>query len=90
MGTVVVFGDEGKAAIFADGIQQPAAGRTYQMWVIHDDIPESLGTMKPDADGHVSRVIAIDGARGDSFALTVEPEGGSAQPTSAPVLVADL
>ncbi|MEP7360589.1 MAG: anti-sigma factor [Chloroflexota bacterium] len=62
-------------------------GKTYQGWYIVDGSPTSIGTMAADADGNViaSGLEALAGT--DSIAVTVEPQGGSAQPTSDPIIV---
>jgi anti-sigma-K factor RskA len=67
----------------------PAApsGMTYQAWYIVDGTPTSAGTMTADADGNVvtSGLQPLPGT--DVVAVTVEPAGGSAQPTSDPIIV---
>lgn len=62
------------------------AGESLQMWVIGDDGPESAGLM-------TGQPVSIDGHdfTDDSvFGITVEPEGGSEQPTSEPVVAVEL
>jgi anti-sigma-K factor RskA len=49
-------------------------------------------TFKPEADGHakVEHIPVPEGGPLTAAAITVEPEGGSAQPTSPIVLVGSL
>ncbi len=61
----------------------PAAGMTYQLWMLTDGVPVTAGTFVPDATARVTftseapRVPrAVIGA-----ALTLEPAGGSATPS---------
>jgi len=64
-------------------------GRTYQAWARHGATWTSLGTVRPDAEGS-ARLIAESPALAalpDALEVTVEPRGGSAQP-SGPVVVA--
>jgi len=70
----------------------PAAppGMTYQAWYIANGTPTSAGTMSSTQDG---RVVAsgLQPVPGTSVvAVTVEPSGGSEQPTSAPIIVGNL
>ena len=57
-----------------------------QMWVIGADGPESAGLM-------ANEPVIIAGekfADGSVFGITVEPEGGSKQPTTDPIVAIDL
>jgi anti-sigma-K factor RskA len=75
---------ENAAVLMGSGLDQPDAGMVFQLWAIHDEQKFSMGTFMPPATGEIA--IVIEGAGGDSeWAVTVEPEGGSDQPTSAPV-----
>lgn len=71
----------------------PRASRTLQLWLI----PKAAGakavpslTLRPDGDGKFELLIAtppelLSGTK--ALAITEEPEGGSAQPTSTPIWV---
>jgi anti-sigma-K factor RskA len=88
-GTALYFADEDAVVLVADGIDQLDSTRTYQLWALTSDRPVSLGIMRPDADGHMASVAKLDaGATG--IAITVEPAGGSVQPTTEPVFTAEL
>ena len=84
-GTAVAVVTADAALVTATGVDAPGAGEVYQLWVMRD------GSPVPDAttgvtDGTLQ--IRTDAYRtGDALALTVEPEGGSEQPTSEPVVV---
>jgi anti-sigma-K factor RskA len=60
------------------------------MWAIDGDTPRSIGLLDVDDDGRARAVVPFDADRSDVFAITVEPAGGSEQPTSAPVMTAEL
>jgi hypothetical protein len=96
-GTAAAAGASGFAAFGADGagymvlVDVPAApaGTTYQAWYIADGVPASAGLLSVDRDGYA--VTALSGRPGTQvIALTVEPAGGSEQPTSAPVAAGEL
>jgi anti-sigma-K factor RskA len=90
-GTVVYFGDEREAVLIADGLDALDASReTYQLWSLVDGEATSLGLMTPDDAGRASMAFAYDARVADALAITVEPAGGSTQPTTDPVYVAEL
>jgi anti-sigma-K factor RskA len=87
--SVVVSGQRDRAVLVADGLDAAPEGRTYQAWFVGADGPASAGLVDTD-DGGAVRVLAGDLARADTVALTVEPAGGSEQPTTDPVLAVSL
>jgi anti-sigma-K factor RskA len=82
--TVIFSRDKNAAVLVMNNVAPPAPGTVYQMWLIGDKGPESAGTM--DAKAVAPSTTAVLPALGDShvLAFTVEPPGGSAQPTSQP------
>ena len=85
-GTVMVSGD--RVVVVGEGVSAPPAGRTFQLWFIGEDGPRPARTLEPAGDD--AFWADAQGIRpGDAVGVTVEPEGGSQQPTSDPVLVAE-
>ncbi|MFE0700902.1 anti-sigma factor domain-containing protein [Streptomyces sp. NPDC058872] len=85
--TTVVSSDRQNQAVFsATGLPAPPRGHTYQLWL------DQEGTMEPagfiDEDGTV--VIDGDVSGATAVGLTVEPAGGSARPTTQPLLLLAL
>jgi anti-sigma-K factor RskA len=68
------------AVIIAKGLPSPGEGKVYQVWMIDQAGPTSQGTFR---DGGQMIMHGVSGA--DRVAVTVEPAGGSKQPTSAPI-----
>jgi len=70
----------------------PAApsGMTYQAWFIADGKPSSAGTMAPTSDGNVVAAGVTPTPGASVVAVTLEPEGGSDQPTSDPIIVGNI
>jgi anti-sigma-K factor RskA len=68
------------------------SGKAYQLWFIKDGAPVPSVTFKPEPDGHakVEHVTVPAGGALSAAAVTVEPEAGSAQPTSPIVMVGAL
>lgn len=62
------------------------AAHSYQMWRIHRGGPDSEAVMSgEDAAGSVTRLLSgVDDK--DAIAVTVEPAGGSAAPTTEPIV----
>jgi anti-sigma-K factor RskA len=63
--------------------------RTCQIWVISNDVPKPSGLFQPDGN-MTATPITNSIKKADVIAVTVEPAGGSEQPTSDPVLLAEL
>lgn len=56
-------------------------GKVYQVWMVKNDSPTSQGVF---ASSGSMIMNDLDGA--DRVAITVEPKGGSKQPTTAPIV----
>lgn len=67
-------------------MREPPAGRAYQAWGIFEDGPLSLGVVW--ATGAIA--FRADLTDASAVAITEEPAGGSPQPTSDPLVVAEL
>lgn len=81
---VVVSATEGKAVFVARDMPAPS-DRALQLWVIKDGTFRSVGLI----DGE--KPLIADGVDGFSdLGVTIEPDGGSEQPTSAPVMKVSL
>ena len=90
-GVVLYFPQEKKALVIGDGLRplDPEAS-TYQLWEIDGGAPRSIGLMQADADGHAAVVVPFEGDAGQPLAITIEPRGGSRQPTTAPIFTAKI
>ena len=70
------------AVVVGASLTSLRSDQTYQVWRMHDGKPTSVGLL-----GHGSGMLYVDGIEGaDAFAVSVEPAGGSAQPTSDPIV----
>lgn len=87
---VVAAPGQDAAAFFASGMQPVPSGRTYQLWLMQDGQPAPAGLFKPNEDGHVAQALQGDVRSAEAVAVTVEPDGGSPQPTSEPLVVMEL
>jgi anti-sigma-K factor RskA len=84
--TVVVSRTENSAVFLASGLPELPSGKTYQLWF------DDGGTMRPAGlvrhDGASVMQGAVDDAQG--MGVTVEPAGGSPQPTTTPLMLMSL
>ncbi|MFG2944097.1 anti-sigma factor [Streptomyces adustus] len=83
-GTLVVSAGRDQAVFVASRMAPPPRGKVYQLWFADGGKMRSAGLMDP---GRSSQAVlmqgAVDGASG--IGITVEPAGGSKEPTSAPI-----
>ena len=82
LGTLAVSGDNEVFVVFD---QAPPAGQVYQAWEIVGGTPQSLGVW-PGRVLEVGRALGAESV----FGVSVEPPGGSPQPTSTPIVVVPL
>lgn len=82
--TMVMSPSTGRVALITEGLAPVPAGKTYQVWYVGEDAVVPAGFV---GDGAVSATV-LDGSPGDAVAVgvTLEPSGGSPQPTSQPFL----
>ena len=88
-GTAMVLDSRSRdeAVISFTGLSAPPAGKTYQLWMIGPTGARSGGLLAIPATGNPSPVVAHNLGDAQTIGLTVEPAHGSAQPTTAPILL---
>lgn len=74
-----------EAVITVSGMPAPPGTHVYQLWVINAAGARSAGLLPGAGNGSATPVLATDVQPGDKLGITVEPAGGSAQPTTTPV-----
>ena len=85
--TAVISVRDHEAAITAAGLPAPPASKAYQLWVISASGARSAGLMPRAGPGATPPVLAADVLPGDKLGITIEPGGGSARPTTTPIVV---
>ncbi|GAA3013320.1 anti-sigma factor [Streptosporangium longisporum] len=85
---VVVSRSQDRLVVVPSGLAGLPEDRTYQMWRMGSARTTSAGTMRPGEGA--SAVVIDDIAQTAQVGVTIEPAGGSAQPTSTPLLVLNL
>nr|WP_237528317.1 MULTISPECIES: anti-sigma factor [unclassified Streptomyces] len=88
-GTVVASRSLDKAVFIADGMAPPPKGKVYQLWFDDGGSMRSAGLMDPDRS---AATVLMRGGIGKAtgMGITVEPAGGSDEPTSSPVALMEL
>jgi anti-sigma-K factor RskA len=79
--TVVTSAALHESVVSASGMASLPSGRVYQVWVMSRSGARSAGLI------HGSSLLASAVRPGDRIGITVEPAGGTAQPTTTPVAV---
>ena len=80
------------AVMVVTGLGQLEVGKTYQVWLIDAGGPKSAGLLTVDANGQAVLIVTSDTAIGsfNALGISVEPKGGSPQPTGDIVVLSDL
>jgi anti-sigma-K factor RskA len=79
--------------LLASNLAPAPAGKIYEMWIIpKGGAPAPAGLFQSESDGTAMylRKGAVDMASAAVIAVTLEPEAGSAAPTSTPLIAASL
>lgn len=86
---VVYSATRGEGWFVADGLETTEAGRIYELWLIDDEGPAPAGLFNA-SDGVAAHRFTgrVDGVQ--AIGVTVEPAGGSPQPTTDPIIVLEL
>ncbi|MEV5147020.1 anti-sigma factor [Streptomyces sp. NPDC052727] len=80
---VIASASEREAVVTLSGYGTPPGGRVHQLWLMRPRVqPRSLGLLAGDAP-LVAKGLDTSST---SLAVTVEPDGGSAQPTGQPIV----
>jgi anti-sigma-K factor RskA len=79
-----------RAVLLVSGLPAPPAGGTYQAWLIGEGHSRSVGLVPPTTPARAGPLEFGGLAGAAKVGLTIEPAGGSPQPTTTPVVLFDL
>lgn len=87
--TVVASQTRDAAVVILEGVPEAPDGRTHQLWMIGDRA-ESAGTV--DVSSSTPKDVVIRGgvSSAAAFGMTIEPAGGSPQPSTEPIATVEL
>jgi hypothetical protein len=88
--TVVTTPQSDNAVVSMGDLPQLPEGRTYQVWRIAGDKPDSAAVMGTDDLNNDDVTMLIDAEDADAVAVTEEPTGGSEQPTTDALVAVKL
>ncbi|ARC55876.1 Anti-sigma-K factor RskA [Frondihabitans sp. 762G35] len=74
-----------RSAVVLNGVPALPSDKTYQLWYINGSKIASAGTVTASSNG-LTQVLQGDLKTGDVVGITVEPAGGSNQPTTKPIV----
>jgi anti-sigma-K factor RskA len=75
------------SAVIVDGMDPAPSDKVYQLWYIDSDGARPAGILSIEDEGASWRVLDGDMDADDKVGVTVEPMGGSDQPTTDPIVV---
>ena len=77
----------GKMIFTSAGLPALPGTKVYQLWLLGQPRTRSAGLLPAARAGRTGPVLASGLVRGDQVGVTVEPAGGTAQPTTTPIVV---
>lgn len=81
--------EEGRAVLVTTDMPAAPRGRDYQLWLQTPDGDMVDAGLMPDRSDQTV-LLTGDASRATGAGITVEPDGGSPQPTTAPIAFFDL
>lgn len=88
--TIVVSRSQNSAVFAGSGLADLPDSQGYELWLMEPGNIRPAGMLEPGTGVRYEPAILRDLDSAAQIGLTVEPAGGSPQPTSEPVLVAEL
>ena len=89
-GTVIVSRSQDRLVFLAAGLAPLPQDRTYQLWQIAPGKIRSAGLLRPGTGGYTAPVVTAPAPGATQMGLTVEPAGGSTQPSTQPLLLVNM
>jgi anti-sigma-K factor RskA len=89
-GRAIYVASSGTLVFLASNMPELPPRKSYELWLIPaNGAPIPAGVFKPNQQGSAAlvRPLLPAGVEAKTFAITVEPETGSAAPTSQPIMV---
>jgi anti-sigma-K factor RskA len=93
--TVVLSAGRRELVVSTSGLAALPAGKVYELWLIGPSAAQTTairraGLLPAAEEGLTTPVLASGLVAGDKLGMTVEPAGGSNQPTTTPILLLSL
>ena len=88
--TVIVSPSERELIVTTAGLRPLPASKIYEAWLINPRRIRPAGLLPAPHGGKTQPLLATGLMPGDELGLTVEPAGGTAKPTTTPILAIPL
>jgi len=88
--TVIVSAAERELIVTTAGLRPLPGSKVYEAWLINPKSTRPAGLLPAPQGGRTRPLLATGLMPGDELGLTVEPAGGTAKPTTTPILVLPL
>jgi anti-sigma-K factor RskA len=88
--TVIVSPSQRELIVTTAGLARLPASKVYQAWLINPHRTRPAGLLPAPRAGRTQPLLATGLLPGDELGLTIEPAGGTTQPTTTPILVIPL
>jgi hypothetical protein len=88
--TVVVSAARRDLTVAVAGLRPLPDGEVYQLWLIGPPRTRSAGLLPAAVGGRAGPVLATGLVSPDKLGMTIEPAGGTNQPTTSPLMVLQL
>ena len=88
--TVIVSPSERELIVTTAGLRPLPASKIYEAWLINPRRTRPAGLLPAPHGGKTQPLLATELMPGDELGLTVEPAGGTAKPTTTPILAIPL
>jgi anti-sigma-K factor RskA len=91
LGQLIANPNDTSAVVVISGLPPLEPGQTYQVWLI-GDAPVSAGLLTVDENGQSVLIITSEEAIGsfNALGISIEPEGGSIEPSDQIVVLSDI
>jgi anti-sigma-K factor RskA len=84
--TVVLSAIRHEIVVSSSGLAALPSDRVYELWLISSTAAHRAGLLPAAVSGRTAPVLASGLVAGDVLGMTVEPAGGTSQPTTAVIL----
>ncbi len=91
-GSLSVAFTPGKPGVYllGSGLATLPEGKAYELWMLRNGSPVLASCFRPSADGSLFSFVDADVGKADTMAVTIEPSACSTQPTTSPILTAEI
>jgi len=86
--TALMSKSQNKMLLLSNDLPNAPSGKDYQAWTIGEEATKSAGLIEPEDGSATLEVPGIDAAQ--LVGITIEPEGGSDQPTQKPIMAFEI